>query len=83
MNKKIEELLQKLRDAMYEAIAGSWDVAEAMAKLEQEGRCPSLSVDVTLMDDPPQNEETGFDEGLVLTDYDQQFLRAIKVASPV
>ena len=54
MNDKIDELLQKLRDAMYEALAGSWNVAEAMAKLEQEGRCPTLLVDVTLADESPQ-----------------------------
>jgi hypothetical protein len=83
MNKKIEQLLRKLREAMYEAIAGSWDVGEVMAELEQEGRCPTLSVDVTLVDDPSQNEERAFGEALVLTDYDQQFLRAIKVATPV
>jgi hypothetical protein len=37
MNKKIDGLLHKLREAIHEALAESWDVAHAMAELEQEG----------------------------------------------
>ena len=85
MKNKIDELVHKLRDAMHEALATSCGVAEAMAELEQEGHCPTLLVDVSLAEESvaPPNEVGPFGEGLVLNDYDQQFLRAIKVASPV
>lgn len=84
MNQKIEELLHILREAIHEAVAESWDVAQAMAELEQAGRCPAFSVDVVLVDEPqsPQLEEEAFGEALVLTADDQQFLRSIKIASP-
>ena len=81
MDNNIDELLHKLRQAMYEALASSCDVAEAMAKLEQEGHCPTLLVDVSLANEPlPSLKDEG---ALVLTDYDQRFISAIKVASPV
>jgi hypothetical protein len=69
MNDEIDELLHALRQAMYEALACSGDVAEAMVRLEQEGHCPTLLVDVWLADQPrpAQNDETKFSRALVLT----------------
>ena len=82
MNKKTDELLHKLREAIHEAIAESWDVAQAMAELEEEGCCPTFSVDVALADGTPTPQEETFDEALVLTADDEHFLRSIKVAIP-
>jgi hypothetical protein len=84
MNKNTDELLHILREAIHEAVAESLDVAQAMAELEQAGRCPAFSVDVMLVDEPrsPQNEEGAFGETLVFTADDQQFLRSINIASP-
>ncbi len=85
MKDEIDELLHALRLAMYEALARSCDVAEAMARLEQVGHCPTILVDVSLADQPTpaQNRETELSEALVLTEDDQEFLRAIKIASPI
>jgi hypothetical protein len=48
MDNHIKIMLSALRQAVNEAILGSHDVNAAMAALGRTGRCPSLSVDVTL-----------------------------------
>jgi hypothetical protein len=82
MNQKIEALLQVLREAIHEAVAESRDVAQAMAELEHEGRCPAFLVDVMLVDEPRSPQSGTFGETLVLTADDRRFLREIKIASP-
>jgi hypothetical protein len=82
MNKKIDGLLDKLREAIHGALAESWDVGQAMAELEQEGCCPAFLLDVVLADGPPMPQEETFEEALVLTANDEHFLRSIKVAIP-
>ena len=79
MNQKIEDLLNQLRNAIHDAVAESWEVVQAMGKLEKEGRCPAFSVDVMLVDGP--SSPLGEGETLVLTAEDEQFLRSLKIAS--
>ena len=86
MNRKIERLLQSLRDAIHDALGESAGVAAAMAELEREGHCPSLLVDVAL---PEQEKEQASIEAvtrdgpLFLTDSDEDFLHNIGVATLV
>ncbi len=84
MNEKIEELLNQLREAIHEAITDSASVAQAMAGLEQEHCCPVFAVDVMLAEPLAALNEDGIvDDVFVLSEYDEQFLRAIKITSAV
>ena len=74
MNEKVEGLLEQLRDAIHEAIANSWSVAQVMVELEKEGCCPAFCVDVALPEPTPS-------EAAVFTDFDRQFLQAIRVTN--
>lgn len=82
MNKKVEELLNRLREAVHDAIVESQHVAEAMAELEKAQCCPSFFEDISLAEPSPMGgEDRPFTEALVFTEYDEQFLRAMKVTS--
>lgn len=74
MNEKVEGLLEQLRDAIHEAIADSWSVAQVMAELEKECCSPTFWVDVALAEPTPS-------EAFVFTDFDRQFLQAIRVTN--
>lgn len=83
MNPRILGLLNRLREAIHEAIADSDTVAQTMAELEQEHCCPVFGVNVMLAEPPlPEQQETS-DDALVLTEEDEHFLRAIKIAIAV
>ncbi|HLG98825.1 MAG TPA: hypothetical protein VKX49_21110 [Bryobacteraceae bacterium] len=81
MNRKIERLMQTLRDAIHDALGESAGVAAAMAELERAGHCPSLLVDVSL---PAEKEAASIepvrrDGPLFLTESDDDFLRNIGI----
>jgi hypothetical protein len=85
MNRKIEEMLHTLREAIDEAIADSPDVGAIMADLEHAGICPSFSVDVAL---PAARASASLevvrtDGPLILNAEDDEFLKdlGIHVAS--
>lgn len=90
MNRKIEQLLQSLREAIHDAIGESFGVAAAMSDLEREGHIPSLLIDVSLPpgDAPPQQKEPPSfelvtpDGPLILTEADGDFLRNLGIATP-
>jgi hypothetical protein len=85
MNRKLERLLQSLREAIHDAIGESFGVAAALAELEREGHCPALLVDVAL---PQEEKETPSlelvtpDGPLFLTASDADFLRNMGIATP-
>jgi len=84
MNRKIEQLLHSLREAIHDAIGESFGVAAAMAELEREGHCPSLMVDVALPQEekePPSLELVTPDGPLFLTASDEDFLRNLGIAT--
>ena len=83
MNRKIEQLLQSLREAIHDAIGESFGVAAAMAELEREGHSPSLLIDVALprQNEPPLLEVVTHDGPLFLTVEDNDFLRNIGIAT--
>ena len=84
MNERIEALLEKLREAIHEALLDSSSVAQAMVELERERCCTKFFVDVALAEPlTAPSEDGGPTEAMVFTEYDEQFLRAIKVASPI
>jgi len=83
MNRKIEQLVEQLRDAIHEALCESVAVVSAMQELDRAGRCPALTVDVTLAGEKesPSIELVTRDQGLILTSSDEQFLRNIGIAT--
>jgi outer membrane protein TolC len=77
MNKRIQELLQKLRHAIDEALADSPSIDAIMAELEQAELIPSFTVDVELRQAP---EAPSLEIGpLSLTERDEQFLRNLGI----
>ena len=89
MNRKIEQMLHSLREAIHDAIGDSCEVAAAMGELEREGQCPSLLIDVALPQDngrsqqkePPSLELVTPDGPLYLTASDGDFLRNLGIAT--
>ncbi len=83
MNRKIEQLLQSLKEAIHDAIGDSFGVASAMADLEREGHSPSLLIDVSLPQpkEPPTLELVVADGPLLLTSSDGDFLRNLGIAT--
>ncbi len=84
MNRKIEQLLQSLREAIHDAIGDSCEVAAAMSQLEREGQCPSLLIDVALPQEEkerPSLELVTHDGPLFLTAADEDFLRNMGIAT--
>ncbi len=81
MQRRIDELMHALREAIDDALAESPAIAAAMAELEHVGICPSFSVDVALPEDrePATLEIVTFDGPLVLTDGDSLFLKDIGI----
>ena len=87
MEKHVKALLSALRQSVNEAILGSHDVNAALAALSRAGRCPSLSVDVSLeqhdpeeslldlYDLPPVSEPAG----LLFTPDDEDFLHSLGI----
>ena len=90
MNRKIEQLLQSLREAIHDAIGESFGVAAAMSDLEREGHIPSLLIDVSLPQadataqpkEAPSMELVTPDGPLFLTESDGDFLRDLGIATP-
>jgi hypothetical protein len=95
MSRKIEQLLQCLREAIHDAVSESPAVAAVMMDLEREGHCPAFLVDVGLPHAAGFPEDAGLPERerpslevvtpdgpLFLTASDEDFLRNIGVATP-
>jgi len=84
-NRKVEEMLRNLREAIDEALADSLSVLAAMGELEDAGFCPSFSVDVMLPEESelPSMELITYDEALILTVSDESFLRTLGIAAPM
>jgi hypothetical protein len=96
MEKHVRGLLSALRQAVNEAILGSYDVNAALAAISRTGRCPSLSVDVALEcgaaheDTYPKAGQPWADEPvqvqnlqpgeLVLTEIDEEFLQSLGIS---
>jgi len=79
MSRKIEELLQCLREAIHDALSDSPGVAAVMEDLEREGHCLAFLVDVGL----PQ--EAGFPEaaGLPKPGFPREWARpSLEVVTP-
>lgn len=88
MEKHVKALLSALRQSVNEAILGSHDVNAALAALSRAGRCPSLSVDVSL--EQPVPEESGIGQHdlphpgeLMLTTDDEDFLHSLGILSEI
>ena len=62
MSRKIEQLLQCLREAIHDALAESPAVAAVMTDLEREGHCPAFLVNVGLPQEAGLPEEAGMPE---------------------
>jgi hypothetical protein len=89
MEKHVKALLSALRQSVNEAILSSHDVNAALAALSRAGRCPSLSVDVSLerpnadefvseRHDPMEGSEPG---ELLFTGDDEDFLHSLGIAT--
>jgi hypothetical protein len=85
LNRKTEQLLHNLREAIDAALADSSNILAAMSELEDAGFSPSLSVNIALPEkvEPPSLELVTFDEGLVLTASDESFLRNLGIARQI
>lgn len=83
MNRKLEGLLNSLRDAIHDALGESSAVAQAMEQLELEGHCPSLLVDVALPEEKelPSLQLVTRHGSLILTESDEDFLRNLGIAT--
>ena len=83
MDKKTTTMLERLQDAIHDAIAHSAAVNDAMDQLESMGICPSLAVDVTLPEkvlcEVPTLELVTRDGPLALTDSDELFMRSLGI----
>src|SRR5579884_3575872 len=69
-------LIQKLRDAIDEALCEAFPVVEALADLEHAGLCPAICVEVKIPDD------TGnVSDAVTITSEDKLFLRQVGIVS--
>jgi len=84
-NQSTEQLLHNLHEAIDEAMSESSGVLAAMGELEDAGFCPSFSVDIALPEESelPTVELVTYDEGIILTESDESFLRTLGVAAPM
>jgi hypothetical protein len=84
-NQEAEQLLHNLREAIDEALADSSSVLAAMCELEDAGFSPSFSVDVALAEEneSPSVELVIWDEGLIITQSDESFLRTLGITAPI
>lgn len=83
-NRRTEDLLHKLREAIHETLAESLAVLEAMSELEDAGLCPAFSVDITLPEEgAPSEESVTHAERFVLTASDESFLRTLGITTPL
>ena len=81
---KAEQLLHNLREAIGEALADSSGVLAAMSELEDAGFSPSFAVDIALpqQTELPSIQPVTYDEGIILTESDESFLRSLGIAAP-
>jgi len=82
---KTEQFLRNLREAIDAALADSSGILAAMGELEDLGYNPTFSVDITLPEESelPSVALVTLDEGLVLTESDEWFLRTLGIAQPM
>jgi len=97
MTKNVKGLMNALSQAVNEAVLESKDVAAAMAALRRTGRCPVLTIDVTMQEElepaaAPARVPAGtasarkgthpLNEDLVLSDADVDFLTELGIRDP-
>jgi hypothetical protein len=88
----VKDLLNALQQSINEAILGSHDVAAALTALKHTGRNPVFSIEVAIEEAPELADEPfapscfadyrPFNEELVLSDEDVEFLVAMGITAP-
>jgi hypothetical protein len=82
----VKDLLNALQQSINEAIVSSQDVAAALTALKRTGRCPVFSIEVAVEESPAlaaePRDDRPFNEELVLSDEDVEFLAALGITDP-
>lgn len=81
MDKNQTEMLQRLQEAIQDAIAQSYAVGAAMDELERAGICPSLTIDVALPEQQELPAFVGRKGRLRLSAGDELFLRSVGITA--
>jgi hypothetical protein len=84
MEEELSEQLQRLRNAMVEAVLNSDRVAKAIAVLKESGREVQIAIDAVLVDGEYQDEDSASaqtdPQAVVFDPTDRIFLHTLKIS---